>query len=190
MTAGAAWLDEAGQSKFRLGSWQTIQQRVSIHEGRIFITTTPYAMASWLKHKIVDPWQSEKDKGREHPEIDLIRFSSAMNPVYPLQELEKAKRDLPAWKYRMNHEGEFERPAGMVYDCWEELRNACARFPVPPAWPRHAGLDFGGVNTAAVFLAEELDGVGLKTGRFFAYRVYNPKKSKTAAQHVLDILAE
>ena len=47
-TAKAAWLDEAGQNKFKLESWEAIQGRLSIHQGRALITTTPYNMG-WLK---------------------------------------------------------------------------------------------------------------------------------------------
>ena len=47
-TAKGAWLDEAGQKKFRLGSWEAVQRRLSIHEGRALLTTTPYDLG-WLK---------------------------------------------------------------------------------------------------------------------------------------------
>lgn len=33
-TAKAAWLDEAGQKRFRLGSWEAIQRRLAINRGR------------------------------------------------------------------------------------------------------------------------------------------------------------
>jgi phage terminase large subunit-like protein len=54
-TAKAAWLDEAGQKRFRLESWEAIQRRLAIHEGRALITTTPYSL-NWLKLSFVDLW--------------------------------------------------------------------------------------------------------------------------------------
>jgi hypothetical protein len=94
-TAKAAWLDEAGQKKFRLGSWEAILRRLSIHEGRALITTTPYDLG-WLKQLLWDPWQDAK---RNHPLIDVIRFDSIQNPAFPRRELERARDTLPGWKF-------------------------------------------------------------------------------------------
>jgi hypothetical protein len=49
------------------------------------------------------------------------------------------------------------------------------------------GLDFGGVNTAGVFFAEELSAEGKATGRFFVYRTYH-EGGKTAAEHTIELL--
>ena len=53
-TAKAVWCDEAGQKKFRLGSFEAILRRLSIHMGRVLITTTPYDLG-WIKQKLYDP---------------------------------------------------------------------------------------------------------------------------------------
>src|SRR5262245_34698006 len=58
-TAKAAWCDEAGQKKFRLKSWEAVQRRLSIHQGRALITTTPYDLG-WLKQRLWDPWQAAR----------------------------------------------------------------------------------------------------------------------------------
>src|SRR6516225_5274115 len=56
-TAKAVWMDEAGQKKFRLGSFEAILRRLSVHMGRILTTTTPYDLG-WLKQKMWDPWEA------------------------------------------------------------------------------------------------------------------------------------
>ena len=179
-TYKAAWLDEAGQKAFRPGSWDAVLRRLSIHQGRCLITTTPYQLG-WLKTRLYDPWVRA---GRDHPEIDVINFRSVDNPAFPRAEWERAKRDLPGWKFRMFYCGLFERPAGLVYDCFEEARHVVPRFAVPEDWPRWVGLDFGPVNTAAVFFAEERGGTdGKPTGRLFAYREYH-HGSRSSAEHV------
>jgi hypothetical protein len=44
---------------------------------------------------------------------------------------------------------------------------------MPADWTRYAGMDFGAVNTAAVYLAEERDrSTRAPTGRFIVYREY------------------
>ena len=65
----------------------------------------------------------------------------------------------------------FTRPAGLIYGSFDETRHKIQRIAIPDAWPRFLGLDFGGVNTAGVFFAEERVG-GKSTGRLFAYREY------------------
>jgi hypothetical protein len=195
-TAKAAWLDEAGQKGFRLASWEAILRRLSINEGRALITSTPYDLG-WLKQKLFDPWERSK---RNHPLIDVIQFDSIANPAFPRAEYERARRDLPRWKFDMFYRGRFARPAGMIYDCWEDAVHKVRAFAIPDTWPRFLGLDFGGVNTAGVFLAQELAEVrvpGLRwdhsvelhsTGRYFAYREYKAG-SRTAKEHVEALLA-
>ena len=193
MTAKAAWLDEAGQKKFKLESFETIKRRLQIDEGRMLITTTPYSLG-WLKQKLHDPWVEAK---KNHPEIDVIGFESRMNPAFPIEEWEKSKRDLPGWKFDLFYRAIFTRPAGLIYGCFDNTLNTCDPFTIEEWWPRWIGLDFGAVNTAGIFLAEEMDGTkqypGNRTGRLFAYREYFPpgevggSERRTAKEHVLHL---
>jgi hypothetical protein len=181
-TAKAVWLDEAGQNKFRLGSWEAIQRRLSIHQGRALITTTPYNLG-WLKQKLWDPWEAA---GGNHPEIDIIRFDSTENPSFPPAEFERARRELPRWKFDMFYRAIFTRPAGLVYDCFDPHIHKVPRFPIPKNWITYLGLDFGGVNTAGIFLAENpLD------KSLYAYREYRTLDgvTRTARQHVEALMA-
>lgn len=174
-TAKAAWLDEAGQNKFKLPSWEAILRRLSIHMGRVLLTTTPYNLG-WIKQKLYDRWLAGD------PDIEVSRFESIMNPLFPREEFERARRDLPRWKFNMFYRAMFERPAGMIYDCFNEKLHKVPRFAIPQEWKRYLGLDFGGVNTAAVFYAEEP-----KTNRLFLYREYKAG-GRTAGGHAKAIL--
>ena len=100
-TAKAAWLDECGQDDFRLESWEAVNRRLSIHQGRILGTTTPYNLG-WLKQIIYDRWRGGDE------DYDVIQFPSAVNPAFPREEYERAKRTLPAWKFRMFYDGQFD----------------------------------------------------------------------------------
>lgn len=189
-TAKAAWLDEAGQKKFRLGSYEAIRRRLSINMGRILITTTPYCLG-WLKDIIFDPWKKASLRGESHPLIDVIQFKSTENPSFPMEEYEATKLTLPAWKHKMFYDGEFDRPAGAVWEDYDAARHTCPRFAVPDEWPRHLGLDFGGVHTAGVFFAKgRREGVDDKD-KYFAYREYPERGlwgSATASVHVSKLL--
>lgn len=176
-TIKAAWLDEAGQKSFKLGSWEAIQRRLSINQGRALITTTPYTLG-WLKSEVYDRASDPQS------DVAVINFTSTANPRFPAEEYQRARRELPGWKFAMFYQGLFERPAGMIYDCWSDDENLISAFEIPEHWPRHQGVDFGGVNTAAIYLAEELNDAGRKTGRFIAYREYHAG-GRTAAQHAV-----
>lgn len=178
-TVKAAWLDEAGQRKFRRASWDAVRRRISIHSGRALLTTTPYDLG-WLKQVLYDPWKAGD------PAIEVINFNSIENPAFPRSEYEAARRDLPGWKFAMFYEGRFERPAGLIYDSFivdGPQTHKIPRFVIPSHWPRYLGLDFGGVHTAGVFYAEEPG-----TGRLYLYREYLAG-NLTAQEHVVKLLA-
>ena len=168
-TARAAWLDEAGQDGFRLGSWEAIQRRLSIHQGRVLITTTPYNLG-WLKSEVYDRWTSG-DKNYQ-----VVQFRSNQNPAFPQAEFERARETLPDWKFRMFYLAEFTRPAGMIYDCLED-GHYIAPFAIPDTWNIYGGMDFGGVHTAALRIVENpTSGALYVTDEYMA-------GGRTAAQH-------
>lgn len=181
MTAKGAWCDESGQKKFKRGSWEAIQRRLSLNEGRALHTTTPYDLG-WLKQTFWDPWVAAK---QNHPLIDIINFPSSANPRFPQAEMERAERDLPRWKYQMFYKGVFERPAGLIYDCFDDAiggRHVVEPFAIPSHWPRFQGADFGGVNTAGLWIAQAVDTDGNAMRRFYVYREYLAG-GLTAEQH-------
>lgn len=186
-TAKAAWLDEAGQKKFKLGSWEAIRRRLSVFEGRVLLTTTPYDLG-WLKQKLFDPWEKAN---RQHPYIDVVRFESIENPAFPRAEYDDARNTMQRWKFDLFYRAIFTRPAGMIYDCFRSevdehgrTPHTVPRFAIPRGWRRFLGLDFGGVNTAGIFLAEEP-----QSRHLFCYREYLAG-GRAASDHVHHLLKD
>ena len=173
-TAKGAWLDECGQKKFKLNSFEAIMRRLSLFIGRVLMTTTPYYLG-WLKQMFWDVWQAGKAKLES---IAVIRFPSIANPSFPRQEYERAERTLPRWKFDMFYNAIFTRPAGMIYDCFDDSVHRIPAFPVPSEWRRYSGHDFGGVNKAAVFIAHDQH----RTGNYYVYQEYLAG-SETAGGH-------
>lgn len=157
-TAKAAWIDECGQDEFSLQAWEAIQRRLSLSQGRVLGTTTPYNLG-WLKCEVFDRWKGG------HPGYDVIQFASTMNPAFPMDEYERAKSVLPTWKFEMFYNGNFTRPAGLIYGDFDETVHVVKPFSIPSTWLRTVGIDFGAVNTALVWIAEETE-----TGNQFVYR--------------------
>lgn len=185
-TAKAAWLDEAGQKKFRLSSWEAILRRLSLAQGRVLITTTPYDLG-WLKQHIYDPWRKAKNEGElEQCEIDCIRFDSTENPNFPQAEFDRARRTLPSWKFNLFYRGIFTRPAGMIYDSFRDTYTSegghlIKPFRIPTHWKRAIGVDFGGVNTAATYYANK---PGTRT--WYLYRTYHAGE-RSAKEHIREM---
>jgi hypothetical protein len=77
----------------------------------------------------------------------------------------------------------FTRPAGMIYDCFDEGRHKIKPFPIPDQWKRrYIGNDFGGVNTAGVFLVSEPE-----SDKYYVVDEYHAG-SKTIEQHARDMM--
>ena len=168
-TAKAAWLDECGQDDFTLEVWEAVQGRLSLHRGRVLGTTTLYNLG-WLRDEY-NRWL-EGD-----PEIEIVQFASHVNPAFPMEEYERMEERLPTWRFKMRYRGEFDRPAGLIYNDFADTM-LVDPFVIPAEWQRAIGVDFGGANTAIVWLAEDPD-----TGIWHLYREYLDG-GKTTAEHV------
>lgn len=174
-TAKAAWLDEAGHDDFTLAAWEAVLRRLSLSRGRVLITTTPYNLG-WLKQKLYDPWRA----GARH--IRVIQFASIINPAFSREEFEERRRTMDDWKFRMFYQGQFERPAGLIYNMFvDAYRDAGGHlvkpFLLPGRWPRYVGVDPGGANFCKVWLALDPD-----TGVYYLYRE-SLEGDKSTAQH-------
>lgn len=172
-TLKGLWADEAGQKRFRLGSWEALQRRLSLHEGRALITTTPYDLG-WLYSEIYLRYKAG-DKS-----YHVVTFASSANPAFPQRELERMRALLPAWKFKMFYLGEFSRPAGLIYDAFDASNPEHVQYPwaLPQQWPLTLGLDFGAPNIAATIYR-----TNPTSRRHYLYGEYRPHASKTAAEH-------
>lgn len=196
-TAWAVWLDEAGQDEFGYDAWKAITRRLSLTRGRVLITTTLYNLG-WIKRHIIDRATdggdvstTVTDKGGEieytdNPDADigLIQFDSIVNPMFSLEEWEEARLTMPTDEFEMFYRGRAAKLRYLIYDVFDPQKHTCPRFDIPMDWPRYMGMDFGGVNTAAMFYAEDPE-----SARLYCYREYL-EGGKTASEHVDDILED
>ena len=108
-SAKGALFDECGQDGVKVSAWEALLRRLSLSEGRVLGGTTPYNLG-WLKTQIFDKWRGGD------PDLQVVQFKSIMNPTFPRAEYNRAKRTLPTWKFEMFYNGNFSRPAGMIYE--------------------------------------------------------------------------
>lgn len=172
-SAKGALFDECGQDGVKVSAWEALQRRLSLSQGRVLGGTTPYNLG-WLKTQVFDRWRNgDRD-------IQVVQFKSTMNPSFPKEEYERARRTLPAWKFEMFYNGNFSRPAGMIYEDFTELHIIPA-FDIPAAWPRYMGVDFGAVHTAKIWITQDP-----QSRLYYLYRE-SLEGGKTTAEHVAGV---
>ncbi len=169
-TAKAALLDECGMDVFTREAFEAVLRRLSIHMGRILGLTTLYNHG-WLKTDVYDKWK----KG--DPDYKIVQFRSIDNPAFPIEEYERARQSLPAWKFNMQYEGVYDRPAGMIFHDFNEDRCVIKPYALSPKFPRFIGIDPGAVNTASIYIAHDTD-----RGKYVIYAEYL-EGNLTTAQH-------
>ena len=159
-TAKAGWLDEVGQKQFKREAWYAVLRRLSLSQGRVLMTTSLYEFG-WYKLEVYDPWKAGD------PDYEVIQFDSLANPAFPVAEYERAKATLPRWKFNLMYRGVFEKPAGLIYDAFDEAVCCIPRFALPKNWLSYVGQDFGSNNTGALWYAQDP-----VTGFLYVYRAY------------------
>jgi intein/homing endonuclease len=200
-TANAIWFDEAAQDEVKYAAWEAAERRVATTRswgaGQILITSTPYVM-NWIHRLLYLPAEQALARGQEHPFIDLIQFASTMNPNFSQEEMEYKRQTMPSWRFSMMHLGQYVRPAGMIYQDFKDTPMAQgghlfpANMPIPYEWGvRPLGVDFGAVNTAVIWLAQEplpKDAPPKALPRLFLYRAIKLAgyTSQEFARHVLN----
>ena len=172
ITAKAAVLDECGSPDFKQESYEAIQGRLTRYKGRILMTTTPYGFG-WLKRIVFDR--------ADGINISAHTFPTTLNPAIDEEEIERLKNSMPEWRFRLFYLAQWTRPAGLIYDCFTD-NHIIDRFDIPSNWKRYLGLDFGGANTAAIYIAHDP-----KQDIFYIYRTYHAG-GKSIAEHVQHIL--
>lgn len=107
MTLRWIWPDEAGQMK--LDAWVNFQGRLSILQGSMLATTTPYTM-NWLYNDFFQKW---KEGNKDYL---VVQFRSCDNPYFPAEEYERVKNSMDGRTFRRRYDGMFEKMEGLVYE--------------------------------------------------------------------------
>lgn len=172
-TAKAAIMDEAGQDEYTLETWEAVLRRLSLHQGRVCAATTLYNLG-WIYSEIYQPWR-DGDK-----DIDVIQFASVQNPAFPPAEFERARSKMQDWRFAMFYLGQFAKPAGLIYACFQDDW-LIDPFSIPDDWERVIGVDFGGANTAKLWLAHDHD-----KDQWIAYKE-ELSGDKSSQEHVAEV---
>lgn len=131
------WADEAG--KMPLYFWQNLQARAAFRDAQIDLTTSPYTL-NWIYKEIVRPRQRDPNC---RPDLKLIQATSIENPYFPQAEWDRNRVSMDPRRFKMIFGGAWDRPAGMVYDCFDEDENQVTPFELPAGTRVVGGIDWG-----------------------------------------------
>lgn len=131
------WIDEAGL--LSLYAWENVQGRASFKDCPIKITTSPYAM-NWLWKDLVNPKMKNPDA---HPDISLTQAESRENPLFPQHVWDIRQKTMEPKRFAMMFGGRFERPSGLVYDCFSIDNNICEPMTLETGTKLYGGIDWG-----------------------------------------------
>jgi len=133
----AVWGDEAGL--FSLYFAENLAARAAFRAAQTLYTTSPYTL-NWLYKDIIRP--KMKDPAAR-PDVTLIQAASWENPYFPKEVIERNKLSMDQRRFNALFGGQWERPAGLVYDCFDEDENQLAPFALPPGTRYVGGIDWG-----------------------------------------------
>lgn len=143
----AMLLDEAGQMKKEL--WDIANGCVAVMMGRIYITTTPYLYAPWLKTELFD--------SRNDPEHLFVRWKSKENPQFAISEYERLKAKTDPRFFAQEYDAEFVQISGLVFPEFNrDIHMKADEAEFSRALPMYWSMDFG-INMPTVVGFYQID---------------------------------
>ena len=158
-----AWADEPAKYQYPQETWDNLMYGLREGENpQVIATTTPR------------PIQLILDLIKD-PKVTVTRGHTLENQANLAPEfLEYVMGKYQGTKLgRQELAGEIlESTEGLVYDAFRQDTCIIPRFAIAPDWPKYFAMDFGRVNTAALWYAMEP-----ATGFLYCYRSYKKKAS-------------
>ena len=133
----AIWGDEAGL--FTLYFAENIAARAAFRNAQTLYTTSPYTL-NWLYKQIILP---KNRNPAARPDVTLIQAASWENPYFPKDVIERNRVTMDARRFNALFGGEWERMAGLVYDCFDDMENQCGAEDVAKGSRYVGGIDWG-----------------------------------------------
>ena len=165
-----AWVDELCKMPLQQEVWDNLVLGLRVPPNpQVIVTTTP--RPTTLLKSLVEAARQTSTRSR----TIITRGRTMDNRA----NLSSSFLDYVNSKYggtrlgRQELEGEIlESLAGLVYDAFTPEQCIIPRFAIPSEWNRYFAIDFGRVNTAALWYAQEPS-----TGFLYLYRTYKQKAS-------------
>jgi hypothetical protein len=133
----AIWGDEAGL--FTLYFSENIAARAAFKGAQTLYTTSPYTL-NWLYKQIILPKMKDP---KARPDVNLVQAASWQNPYFPREVIERNRQTMDARRFNALFGGQWQRMAGLVYDCFDDEENQCPAIALPTGTRYVGGIDWG-----------------------------------------------
>jgi hypothetical protein len=131
------WGDEAGL--YSLYFWENLQARAAFMSAQILLTTSPYTL-NWIYREIIRPKLRSADA---RADVELVQAASWENPHMPKDWIDRSRVTMDPRRFNALFGGKWERMAGLVYDCFDEIENQCEAYALPSGTKYVGGIDWG-----------------------------------------------
>jgi hypothetical protein len=111
-----------------------LRARLGSRQGRVVIPTTPHGY-NWLYKRFYLPAVEGDDQYWSRI------VSVKENKGFPLEEYERAKKELPEDIFREQYDGEFVAYSGLIYKRFSRQNNCIESFEIPKHWIRYMSID-------------------------------------------------
>lgn len=86
---------------------------------------------------------------KQDPDFKSFHFTSYDNPYLPVEELDKAKEELPENRFAQEYLADFKKTEGLTFPEFNRDKHVTISFPEKYT-DKIAGIDFGWVNPASI----------------------------------------
>lgn len=178
-----AVLDEAARMKPDIME-RYIQARLATRRGKSFVISTPFGQ-NWFYHRYLQTQDAEDGSS--------FHFTSKDNPYFPIEEWEKAKRNLPRDIFQQEYEAAFLADAAAVF---RNVRNCIKDDAIRAPQPFHRyvmGLDlakFGDFTVITIVDKETHDLVYLDRFNKIDYTLQKQRIRDAAARYNATIVID
>ena len=141
-------IDEIAMMRNFWVNWEeVIRPTLTDTKGKVMFISTPKGF-----NHFYDLYNKEADD----KDFKSFHFTSYDNPFLPVEELDKAKEELPEDRFAQEYLADFRKTQGLVYKEFNREKNVTEKFPETYI-DTILGIDFGYTNPAAI-LPIRIDG--------------------------------
>lgn len=175
-------IDEIAQMRNWLSNWEEIiRPTLTDVRGEAMFISTPKGFNHFYEIYSLDPNQVPAYEGqRQDPDYKSFHFTTFDNPHIPVDEIEKARKELTEDRFAQEYLADFRKTQGLVYKefnrdkhVYTDIGEKRTSYNVVDV---SVGVDFGFTNPTAIYKIEQ-DG----DNKFFISREYY-KTGKTTPE--------
>ncbi len=167
-------IDEvASMRNFRLHWEEVLRPTLTDNIGEALFISTPKGYDHFYELFSKDPAQLKVEGVAQDDDYKSFHFTTYDNPHIPVDEINKAKREVAEDKFAQEYMADFRKMQGLVYKEFDRTRHIYTDSVVGMAVDRLVAVDFGYTNPCAIYLIEK----DTDSNYFISHEYYKTQKT-------------